>query len=296
MPRAALLSIHARVEGTEPTTLGDSSLVQIWGPRFSAYAVATEDRAPFTLGRLPDDPVGRRRAITTADRLETFLAGRRLPYGEAGRAMGVVPNSLRYAAPTGRVLMGWDGARQPVIWTVPAPDVDPIEARLELARRFLHVLGPGTSTSFANWAGIRPPAAEAAFESLGDTLVPVTTPIGEASILSRDEESFRAPNATEPGSVRLIPSGDAFFLLQGPDRELLVPDAALRARLWTPRVWPGALIVDGEPAGTWRRAEALVTMEPWRTLAPAERDAVEAEAAALPLPGLAGSIRTRWDE
>src|SRR5918996_2881393 len=34
MPRAALLSIHARVRGTAPSTWEDPSLVQLWGPRF----------------------------------------------------------------------------------------------------------------------------------------------------------------------------------------------------------------------------------------------------------------------
>jgi hypothetical protein len=55
MPRAALLSIHARVEGTGPSTWENPSLVQLWGPRFSAYVVAALDVAVFTLGRLPDD-------------------------------------------------------------------------------------------------------------------------------------------------------------------------------------------------------------------------------------------------
>ena len=55
MPRAALLSIHARVEGTEPSTWEDPSLVQLWGPRYNAYVVAARDLAVFSLGRLPDD-------------------------------------------------------------------------------------------------------------------------------------------------------------------------------------------------------------------------------------------------
>src|SRR5687767_8010315 len=155
MPRAALLSIHARVAGTEPATWEDPSLVQLWGPRFSAYVVAAGDRAPFTLGRLPEDPADRRVADDLARRLETFLAGRTMTYGEAGRALGIHPNQLRYAAPSGRVLIRWEGARQPTIWTVPPPDLDPLEARLELARRYLHVFGPGTAASFAEWAGIR---------------------------------------------------------------------------------------------------------------------------------------------
>ena len=54
MPRAALLSIHARVEGTEASAWEDPSLVQVWGPRFSAYVVPASDLALFTLGRLPD--------------------------------------------------------------------------------------------------------------------------------------------------------------------------------------------------------------------------------------------------
>src|SRR5918911_3621057 len=55
MPRAALLSIHARMTGTDPASWEDPSLVQVWGPRFSAYVVAKRDLAVFTLGRLPDE-------------------------------------------------------------------------------------------------------------------------------------------------------------------------------------------------------------------------------------------------
>src|SRR5207244_4000403 len=69
MPRAALLSIHARVKGTEPSAREDSSLVQIWGPRHHAYVVAAEDLAVFSLGRLPDQAASRRVAEDLAARL-----------------------------------------------------------------------------------------------------------------------------------------------------------------------------------------------------------------------------------
>ena len=226
----------------------------------------------------------------------SFLGGGRLTYGEAGRGLGVHPNSLRYAAPTGTVLIRWDGARQPTVWTVPPPEVDPREARLELARRYLHVFGPATPVTFAQWAGIRPLAAgRAAFEALAGSLTPVRTPVGDAWILRRDEPAFRNPGGPA-AAARLLPSGDAYFLLQGADRELLVPDADLRRRLWTPRVWPGAVLVEGEIVGTWRRAQADVTVESWRRLARADREAVEAEAASLPLPGIRQRIRVRWGD
>ena len=293
MPRAALLSIHARVERTLPSTWEDPSLLQLWGPRFSAYVVAARDLAVFSLGRLPDD-AGARRGQDLAARLHAFLRGRKMTYSQAGRALGVHPNMLRYAAPTGTVVIHWDGARQPTIWTVPPPEVDAGEARLELARRYLHVFGPATPETFAQWAGIAPRAGVAAFDALRRLLAPVRTPLGDRWILARDEPTFRA--AARPAApARLLPSGDAYFLLQGEDRELLVADPALRRLLWTPRVWPNALLVNGEIVGTWRRAHEMVTIQTWRRLASAARDAVEAEAASLPLPGTQGRIVVRWD-
>jgi len=295
MPRAALLSIHARVEGTEPSTWEDSSLIQIWGPRYSVFVIAARDLAVFSLGVLPDDAKGRQRAEDVAARLHTFLDGARMPYGEAGRALSVHHNSLRYAAPTGTVLIRWEGARQPTIWTVPRPEVDPRDARLELARRYLHIYGPTTPEAFGRWAGIGPRYSGAAFEALGESLTPVRTTVGDAWVLTSDEATFRAaPGPVAP--ARLLPSGDSFLLFHGTDRDLLVPNAEQRSALWTPRVWPGGLLVSGEIAGTWRRADKVLTVQPWRKLSQAERDAVTAEVESLPLPGIAGQIVTRWDE
>jgi hypothetical protein len=294
MPRAALLSIHARVEGTGPSTWEDPSLVQLWGPRFSVIVVAARDLAVFSLGVLPSNDKRRRRAEEMAERLRVHLGGARMAYGQAGRELDLHdPNMLRYAAATGTVLIRWEGARQPVIWTVPAPRTDPRDARHELTRRYLHVYGPATEEAFGRWAGIGPREVSAAFDELQGTLTPVETPTGDAWILAKDEATFRAaPQQAAP--ARLLPSGDPYFLLQGADRDLLVPDADRRDQLWTPRVWPGGLLIDGEVAGTWRRANAVVTVQPWRQLTSAERDAVAAEAQSLPIPGIRGSIIVRW--
>jgi hypothetical protein len=293
MPRAAVLSLHARVEGIEPGAWDDPALVQVWGPRFSAYVIAERDRALFTLGRLPDAPDKRRELDDLADQLEAFLDGRRMGASEAAKGIGVRhPNALRYAAPTGRVLIRWDGARRPDIWTVPAPDLDPFAARVELARRYLHVFGPATAASFQEWAGIRPPRGQHAFDALSDELRPVRTPIGDAWILAADAAALRA--AEGRGATRLLPSGDTFFLLWGRDRELLVSNDQRRAELWTSRVWPGAVLVDGEIVGTWRRAGAVVQIDAWRRLPKAARDAVESEAASFPLPDLKAPVRVSW--
>jgi len=295
MPRAALLSIHARMSGTHPGSWEDPSLVQVWGPRFSAYVVTKRDLAIFTLGRLPDESGTLKRAEDLAARFQTAVAGRRMLHGAAARAMGVKPaNMLRYAAPTGTILIRWDGSRQPEVWNMPAPAMDWHEARLELARRYLQVFSPATPEAFARWAGIGLLSGSDAFKTLAKSLMEVRTPIGEAWILKRDEPLFRAaPGPVAP--ARLLPSGDTWFLLQGADRQLLVPDESQRSALWTSRVWPGALLVDGETVGTWRRAGHVLTIQPWRRLSRALRGAVEAEAESMPLPGIGRPMDVHWD-
>ena len=88
MPRAALLSLHARVDGVEPSTWEDPSLVQLWGPRYQVYVVAKRDFALFSLARLPEDEKGRLRAQQMAERLHAHLRGKRMTDRELGTALG----------------------------------------------------------------------------------------------------------------------------------------------------------------------------------------------------------------
>ncbi|HEX5450483.1 MAG TPA: crosslink repair DNA glycosylase YcaQ family protein [Gaiellaceae bacterium] len=286
MPRAALLSLHARIEGVTHDVLDHKSLAQLWGPRYSTYVVPKRDFALFSLGRLPDDEKGRARAERTAELLHAFLDGRRMPDREAHAALRV-GNSIKYATTTGTIAIRWEGARAPQVWTVPAPKITPANACRELAKRYLHVFGPTTAKSFARWAGISQRAATTAFASI--ELIQA----GDAFLLAEDETLMLA-NAQEPAPARLLPSGDAYWLLDGAERAVLVPDAKQQAKLWTPRVWPGALLVDGEIRGTWRRAQHKLDIEAWGRLSRAQRDAVEAEAASLPLPALDRDIVVAW--
>lgn len=283
MPRAALLSIHARVDGAEPTSWAHESFVQVWGPRYSTYVIAAQDIAVFTLSRLPEEGT---KARARAEHMAALIRGE--PGAEPADSY-----ALRYATSTGTVLIHWDGARRPTLRSVPPPDVDPFAARLELARRYLHVFGPATVESFERWAGIGKKQAVTAFGSLADELTAARTPIGEGYVLSADEPELRRDAGPESG-VRFLPSGDTYFLLQGADRELLVPDAQRRDELWTPRVWPGALLIDGEIRGVWRRAHHAVTIDPWGRLGARTRAAIKAEAATLPLPGLTREITVEY--
>ena len=290
MPRAALLSLHARVEGTTHVTWEDPSLVQVWGPRFQVYVVAAPDLPLFTYARLPETGKTRTVAEQTAARLEAVLAGGRMRDRDAGTAMAGHPYSLRYATLTGRLAIRWEGARAPHVWIVPPPTTTVAKARAELARRYLHVYGPSTAAVFAKWAGIGAKEAAQTFVDLGKELIAVN----DAQLLAADEEAIRAEPAP-PAPARLLPSGDSYWLhTTAHERALLVPNEKQRSELWTPRVWPGALLVAGEIVGTWRRAKRVLTIETWKKLSGAARDAVVAEADTLPLPDPGEGMTVHW--
>jgi hypothetical protein len=293
MPRSALLQLHARVTGVEPLTWDDPSLAQLWGPRYSTYVVPKRDFALFSLGRLASDAKGRERAERIAEQMHAYLSGKRLTDREVADALGV-GNAVRYAGPTGTIAIRWEGARAPEIWRVPRPKISPADAQRELARRYLHVFGPTTADSFSRWAGISRRAGSDTFGSLSDDLLPVRSPLGDEWLLADDEPEMLAAE-TAPAPARLLPSGDAYFLLDGAERQILVPRKEQQERLWTSRVWPGGLLVEGEIRGTWRRAGHAVKIETWGRLTRGARDAVEAEAATLPLPGLDRPIEVEWN-
>jgi hypothetical protein len=245
MPRAALLSIHARVAGTGPAAWEDPSLVQLWGPRFAIFVIAARDLAVFSLALLPDAVRGRSRAEDLAARLAAAIGGARVPHQQAGDAVGVKDaNTLKYAAATGTMLIRWEGARQAVIWTVPRPETDPRDARLELTRRYLHVYGPATPEAFGWWSAIGPQPAAAAFEALGGELVPVQAPAGQAWMLSSDEAGLRAAMPTTcctgPIAISSCPTPLAATCCG--------PRASGRAPCWWAGRSPGP---GGAPARSW---------------------------------------------
>jgi hypothetical protein len=129
-----------------------------------------------------------------------------------------------------------------------APGVGLPEARRELVRRFLRTYGPANHTALAGWAQTSPAYAKRLFAALEDELAAVRLDGARRWVLRADLERLADPPAAE--GVRLLHGHDPYVV--GPDRATLVPDEALRKRLFPAVGRPGVVLDRGRLAGLWR--------------------------------------------
>lgn len=294
VPRGGVISLHARVEATQPDSWEDPSVVQILFRGGADYIVPREAAGIFTLGSYPRDPERAAELERLADDIHRVTDGRTLKGGEVSRLLGHgSPTAIRFSALTGRVHIRWDASNS---WLIPVerPDIDAEDARHELARRFLHWYGPTTKLALAGWTGVQPRDATETWKAVEPELVPVELEGQRRFMLTSDIDALE--HAAPVSGVRLLPFGDPFTKL---DHELLIPDEALRERV-LPRTGqgkgyiPGAIVVDGEVVGAWQRQQRKVTLHPFGRLSGAVREAIEREALAFPIAGSAAPS-VRWE-
>jgi hypothetical protein len=147
-------------------------------------------------------------------------------------------------------------------------EVEPQTALAEACRRFVAAYGPAGPREFAGWFGIKPPAARALFDAIGEPKAPPLR---------------RSP----PGRLRLLSEYDC-YVMGFREREHLVPDAVReRLKRHEKGQYEGiaavpTLVIDGVVEGIWRRArrgkKVEIMVEPARRLTAAERREVEGEA------------------
>ena len=280
-PRSAVIALRARVRDIEAAAWQAPGLVQVWGPRGAIYLVRERDRGVFTLGLTPRDAAAVDALRRAANRFNTAVRGLRPGSEIPSHAVDATRPGRLAATVTGRVVVRWDASTIALIARDP-PAIDVEEARRELARRFLHHLGPGTAGGFARWSGVSVTDARGTFAALGPETVPVTL-AGERRVLLADD--LPALSRAEPAdTVRLLPPGDPY--LTTPDRELIVPDERLRAELWPRSVPPGALLVDADVVATWRRRGGTVTVTHHGRVGDGVRDAAQREVAGMPVDGV----------
>ena len=152
---------------------------------------------------------------------------------------GMSPPAVRRAPgfPTGQV------------GVVDRPAGDDDDGRFDLVRLVLHLLGPLTPKQVASF--LDAPVKDVSARWPEDVVPVSVTDVGTGDLLADDVDALEAAaDPSGPPVVRLVGPYDLF--LQARDRELLVPDTGRHKALWTAIGRPGAVLVDGEVAGTWR--------------------------------------------
>lgn len=128
------------------------------------------------------------------------------------------------------------------------PEMPLEQARAELARRFLRCFGPATHSELAAWAGTAPAHARRLFAAIEDELTTVSREGKRTRALGAELHRLeRPPPAT---GVRMLGGHDPY--VAQPDRDSLVPDRALRKRLFPAVGRPGVVLRDGRLAALWK--------------------------------------------
>jgi Winged helix DNA-binding domain len=170
------------------------------------------------------------------------------------------------------------GTSPPVLQRIPGfrrPAGTP--ERYDVVRAYLRLLGPATPKQVAGY--LDAPVRDVRERWPADT---VEVRVGSETrwVLARDADRLDGGPAAV---TRLLGPFDLF--LQARDRTLLVDDPVRAKELWPVLGRPGAVLVDGDVAGTWRpRASGsrlTVLVRPWARLSARARRAVTEQAERL---------------
>jgi hypothetical protein len=305
-PGAALLALHARVQGITQERVAaaiaeDKSLMQTWCMRGAPFIFPAADVPVFTTGVLPTTEEAMRHFIPGVEQaiaqlgislteavafcgaeIGTVLSHRRLAINELGQELArriagkltpeqrvlweaegpyargqplgeaVVHFCVRLLTLQGKVCFAARAGNQaPFVlvneWLGHAiADTDPDTARAELLRRYLRSYAPSTQAGFAAWLGINAGETGPWWNLVREELTPVEFG-GTAWILTADLATLRS--AQPPEGVRLLPPHDPYTQMR--DHETIVAREHHR-ELWKPIGDPGAVLIGGQVAGTWR--------------------------------------------
>lgn len=171
---------------------------------------------------------------------------------------------------------------RPELWLDSWTELDPDEALVEVARRYLRAYGPATQVDFARWWGAWPGVGKAAWAGLAGELARVSIEGRRADILEVD--LTRLDKASAGPLVRLLPAFDP-YLMGHSSRDHLF-EAAYRARVSRTAGWISPVVlVDGRVVATWSHSIAKevlrITVEPLGRLPPKLRPEVRLRAEEL---------------
>lgn len=295
---AGLVGVAARSTAA-PTAV--ASMLDPGGPlslamlvRGAPHVFRTDDLGPLTSALVPVPGPEADAVATTAAAMRTVAGGEPVSRPELSERLNeVVPDELRgWCEPCGsrHVLEGLfrkatlhaglvldPEQTAPVVFrAAPAgqqPLPDPSQARSELVRRFLHLVGIARNADLAAWLGHQPGETKPLWQTLEAQVVPVRVGSTTYAALESDLDALRSAPAGDV--IHLLPPLDPFLL---GDRRLVLEERAHQRQVWRSVANPGVIVRDGEVIGTWRQRMAghrlALTLAPFVSLSSGDRQQV----------------------
>jgi len=199
---------------------------------------------------------------------------------------------FRAAGRQAQIVIGPDEQRATMLHPRPDQEQDVVDQpRSAFLQAYFRVNGPTTRTAYRDWLDASTAAVADVWDAGGMQRVSVEK--RRLELPTDLVETLCATPAAE--GVVLVPPGDPY--LRQVDRTMLVPDGKRRSQVWKALSGPGALLVDGEVAGTWRyrRSDGELSISPFESVAASVRAA--AEQAAAPIAASIGADQPSvvWD-
>jgi hypothetical protein len=181
---------------------------------------------------------------------------------------------LKPAARNGRLCFGPSRGQSvtfvsPAAWLGSWREVEPEEALIEMARRYVRVYGPANKEDFEYWWGHWSGVGVAAWTGLAKELVPVSIEGKRTHMLAADLK--HSPAANSGLSVQLLPNFDPYLMGQAKRDHLF--DAVHRSKVSRTAGWISpVLLVDGRVLGVWshtlNKGRIRVEIKPFAPIAP----------------------------
>jgi hypothetical protein len=167
-------------------------------------------------------------------------------------------------------------------WLPKQKPIDPADAQLQLATRFLTAFAPATHRDFSKWSGLPTSVTKPLFDRLSPDLEAVTVDGEGGVVLRRDLAELSA--AIPTSSPTLLPSFDTFLLAHAVKDHLVEP--LFYKRVYRNQGWLSpVVIVNGRIVAVWFLEEHaksfVVDVQPFSPLDAKVRRAVAQEAESL---------------